>query len=246
MLAEMMARTGNLLLGDIPPNGRDYWMTRFWDRDDAEANPAIGAHYAVQSAEVAELLKTHGGDADRILEFCCGTGLFTRMAADLTPAREIVALDISQQGLERTRARVDHANLRLVHGDFWADHQLGTAPVVMCMDAIHHLGNPRDVLNRLKSFVAPGGILIGSLWTMDNFHELGRYRYGRIAHLNNTAKFFRSAVLIRVSGGRLRADHYRTRLLPQKQVEPLLRSVFDELLFISPKSHHFTAFACRP
>src|SRR4029078_4205781 len=103
MLAEMMARAGNLILGDIPPQGKDYWAARFWDRDAAEANSVIGAHYAVQTQEVADLMRCYAADADRVLEFCCGTGMFTKMAADLTSAAEIVALDISAEGLERTR-----------------------------------------------------------------------------------------------------------------------------------------------
>jgi SAM-dependent methyltransferase len=245
MLAELMARAGNRILGDIPPNGKDYWAARFWDRDAAESNPNIGVHYADQTADVSALLEKYGQDADRVLEFCCGTGLFTKLTADLTNAKEIVALDISEQGLQRTRARVDHPGLRLVHGDFWADHGLGTAPLVVCMDAIHHLGNPRAVLTRLRGFVEPGGVLIGSLWTLDNFHELQRYRYGQLSHLWQTTKFFSSAVAIRASGGRLRSDAYRTRLLPARQVEPVLRTVFDDILFVSPKHHHFTAFACR-
>jgi hypothetical protein len=88
-------------------------------------------------------------------------------------------------------------------------------------------------------------VFIGSLWTIDNFHELQRYRYGRAAHLGQTAKFLGSAVAIRASQGRLRSDAYRTRLIPARQVEPLLRSVFDEVLFVSPRRRHFTAFACR-
>jgi len=44
---------------------------------------------------------------------------------------------------------------------------------------------------------------------------------------------------------RWRADAYRTRLLPASQVEPLLRSVFGKVLFVSAKQRHFTAFACQ-
>jgi SAM-dependent methyltransferase len=246
MLAELMARTGNRILGEIPPNGKDYWASRFWDRDAAEAHPSIRPHYDVQTEEVANLFRRYGSDADRVLEFCCGTGLFTKQAHDLTPAKEVVALDISTEGLKRTRARVgDSPRLKTVHGDFWADHNLGTAPLVVCMDAIHHLGHPKLVLERLKTFMAPGATFIGSLWTLDNFHELQRYRYGRFAHLSQTAKFLGSAVAIRATGGRLRSDYYRTRLVENHQVEPLLHEVFSEVLFVSPKKHHFTAFACK-
>lgn len=244
MLAETLARSGHKILGDRSPDGRAYWAARFWDRAKAESDPVIGAHYEAQKRDLSGVIERYASDADRVLEFACGTGVFTDMAARLTTAKEIVALDISAEGLRRTGQRVDHDGLRLVHGDFWEDHDLGTADVVMCLDAIHHLGHPLPVMERLRGFVQPGGVFIGNLWTIDNFHDLERRRYGRLQHLGRSALFFASAVLIRVSGGRLRSGSYRTRLLRTTEIEPILTEVFDEVLHIHP-DRHFVSFACR-
>ncbi len=245
MLAELMERTGNWMLGDLPPDGKDYWAGRFWDRAAAEEHPVLGDHYRAQKAEIADLLKTHGAGVTRIIEFACGTGEFTAAAATLTTATEITVVDVSAEGLRRTAARVSHPGLQLVQDDFWTVQDLGTADLVMCVDAIHHIGNPRAVLERMRTFMVPDGLFIGNLWTSDHFHELQRNRYGSAAHLRHTAAFLGTAALVRLSAGRLHSAAYRTRLLPSKSVGPLLESVFGKVLYVSPEHHHFVAFACR-
>ncbi|WP_378789510.1 class I SAM-dependent methyltransferase [Nonomuraea fastidiosa] len=244
MLAKMLTRSGHRLLGDQPPDGRKYWAARFWDRDLAERDPVLGDHYRAQKADLAAVIEKYAAHTSRVIEFACGTGEFTGMAAGLTAAEEIVALDISEQGLQRTAARVKHPGLRLVHGDFWGEHDLGTAETVMCVDAIHHLGDPGQVMTRMKSFVRPGGTFIGNLWTLDNFHEFQRQRYGALLHLGRSALFLGGALAIKVSGGRVRSASYRTRLLQAREIPPLLDSVFDEVLHLH-EDRYFVSFACR-
>ena len=185
MIAEMLARTGRTLLDGVPPDGRRYWAARFWDRENAERHPLLREHFLSQKETIAGYLDAYGQRAERVLEFACGTGEFTALTAEHTPARSITALDISPQALDIVRGRVRHDDLSLVLGDFWQDHGLGTADLVLCVDAIHHLGDVRQVLTRLRSFVTPGGTFIGNLWTGDNFHEFGRRRYGRRGHLGD-------------------------------------------------------------
>jgi SAM-dependent methyltransferase len=246
MIAESLENVGSKLISGYAPDGKSYWAARFWDRDAAEADPIIGEHYRAQKNDIGEMLTRHAATTDRVLEFACGTGEFTNMAATRTSAKEIVALDISAQGLERTRARVDHDNLRLVQGDFWADHRLGQAPLVMCVDAIHHLGDVRAALNRLKSFVAPDGIFVGNLWTADHFHELQRQRYGNLEHTIRCARFLGSAVMIRAFGdNRFHLASYRTQLLRSEDIPDVLTEIFGQTLEIC-HDRYFTAFACRP
>jgi len=244
MIAELLAQTGRSIVRDIPPDGRQYWAKRFWDRDTHEQHPLLSAEFLRQKATIARFLREHAANADRVLELACGTGELTRLAAELTPAKEITAVDISAEGLRLARERVRHDNLRLVHGDFWADLALGTADVVMCLDAIHHIGDVRAVLTRLRSFVAPGGILIGNLWTADNFHRFQRQRYGTLAHVRRTAAFLGAAVLIRVSGGRLRTGAYRTQLIHSADATAILREVFDSVLEVSVEDY-FMGFVVR-
>jgi SAM-dependent methyltransferase len=244
MIAELLARTGRTIIRDIPPDGRDYWSKRFWDRDTHEQHPLLRQEFLRQKATIADLLGRYAADAERIIEFACGTGEFTRLAAERTGAKEITAVDISEEGLRRARERVRHDNLRLVHGDFWADLGLGTADVVMCIDAIHHLGDVRAVLRRLVTSVKPGGIVVGNLWTAEHFHTFQRKRYGSLEHIRRTAAFLGTALLIRVSGGRLRTGAYRTQLVDSGRAVEMLNEVFDSVLEIHVEEY-FMGFVGR-
>jgi SAM-dependent methyltransferase len=244
MLAEAMVDAGHRLIRKYPPEGRAYWAARFWDRDEVEARADIGDDFRVQKARIASYLTEYGAGAERVLEIACGTGEFTAFAAELTKAERIVATDISEHALQRAGARVDHPGLELVHSDFWTDDTLAPAPLVMCVDAIHHLGDVRQVLKRMSSLVEPGGTFIGNLWTLDHFHEYQRSRNGTVGHLGRSALFLANALAMNASGGRLRWASYRTQLLRARQVEPLLRETFDELLDVTG-TRYFVAFACR-
>jgi SAM-dependent methyltransferase len=244
MLAELLANTGRAIIRDVPPDGRAYWSARFWDRDTHEQHPRLRQAFLTQKETIGRFLSTYGGNTERVLEFACGTGEFTRLAAERTAAKRITAVDISAEGLARARARVKHDNLELIHGDFWDDLGVGQADLVMCLDAIHHLGDVRTVLTRLKTFVKPGGVFIGNLWTADNFHEFQRLRYGTVAHLRNTAAFLGTTLLIRGSGGRLKTGAYRTQLVHNSTAEKILRDVFGDITeFVAER--YFTGFVCR-
>ncbi|HXP18943.1 MAG TPA: class I SAM-dependent methyltransferase [Streptosporangiaceae bacterium] len=240
----MLARSGRTVLRGIPPNGTRYWAARYWDREAAERHQVLSPEFLSQKETIARFLREYGTGAKHVLEFACGTGEFTALAAELTPAAQITALDVSEQGLKLARGRVKHDNLRLVCGDFWADNGLAPADLVMCIDAIHHLGDIREVLTRLRSFVLPGGTFIGNLWTADHFHEFQRKRYGTIAHLRRTAAFFSTAVLMRASGGRLRTGAYRTQLIHSDEALAILRSLFGSVIEVR-KDRYFIAFVCE-
>lgn len=245
MLAELMANAGRAVLGNTPPDGRKYWAARFWDRDEAEQHPILAADLIRQKETVTGYLSRYAADTDRALEFCCGTGEYTRLTAELTSAKQITALDISEQGLAKTRERVKHDDLELLLGDFWAENPVGKADLVTCLEAIHHLGDVATVIARLKTFVEPGGLLIGNVWIADNFHTFQRQRYGSAAHLVRTAGFLGTAVLIRASGGRLRTGSYRTQLRTSAEVKAILRREFGDGVLAVDTDPYYVSFACR-
>ena len=244
MLAEAMVGLGHKLIRNYPPEGRSYWAARFWDRTGVETTPGVREDLQVKQDAIASYVTRHGKDAERVLEFSCGTGAFTKSVVKLTDAPEIVAVDISAQALAIARREVTDPRLRFVQGDFWAELGLGTADVVMCINAIHHMGNVRAVLERLKTFVEPGGVVIGNVWTLDNYHEFQRRVHGPVQHLARSALFLANAVVMRATGGRVRWASYRTQLLSADQFETLLRSVAPEVLEVE-RTRHFVLFAFR-
>src|SRR5205085_10581534 len=112
-------------------------------------------------------LEKYGAVAKRSVEFACGTGEFTRLTAEHTHVEEMTAIDISAQGLAIAKSRVNHPNIHFLQGDFWAEHTFEPADLVLCIDAIHHLGKIGDVVRHIKKSVKPGGIFIGNLFTGD-------------------------------------------------------------------------------
>jgi SAM-dependent methyltransferase len=243
-LSEAMARAGQALISDTAPNGKSYWARRFWDRDAAEQHPVLAGDFLKQKETITGYLEKYGADAKRSIEFACGTGEFTRLTAEHTNVGEMTVIDISAQGLAIAKSRVKHDNIQFLQGDFWAEHDFEPADLVVCIDAIHHLGKIGNVVKHIKKYVKPGGIFIGNLFTGDNFHEFERKRYGALEHLWRTTLFFGTAMMIRISGGRLYSGSHRTQLLPSRQSEHMIAEVFPEILEIN-RDPYFTAFVCR-
>jgi len=177
----------------------------------------------LQRETIARLLGTYAADAERVLEFTRGTGEFTRLAAGRTGAKQITVVDISGDRPRRTRVPV-RDDVELVRGDFWADLGVGRSDVIVCVDAIHHLGDLRQVLERLKTFVSPGGILVGSVRIADNLPRLQRPLSGALAHLRRTGA-------------------YRVWLVPSADALAILHDVFEPVIEVRVENH-FMGFVC--
>lgn len=244
MITELMASYGKKILAQRPPDGRRYWAARFWDRDTAEQHQILGDTFRDQKAAIETFFDRYTADVETVGEFACGTGEFTRMATDRIDARSILALDISPDGLRIARGRVPEAHVTFLQADFWKTDDIGLFDLVVCVDAIHHLGDLRQVLTRLHSFVKPGGLFIGNVWTADNYHDFQRKRYGSMRHLVRTAGFLSTAVLVRVSGGRLRTGSYRTQLSTSAETIAALNDIFADVKDIAVQPY-FTGFVCQ-
>jgi SAM-dependent methyltransferase len=244
MIAEIVARLGRKIIAGIPPDGRQYWAARSWDRDTHRDHPLVGDSFQEQERIIGSYLERYGKNATRATELACGTGRFTRLIVGRTDCREIVALDISAKSLELSRRRVPEQFVEFRLGDFWAeDGIIGDADLVVCVDAIHHLGNVRSVLERICSQMRPGAVFIGNVWVSDRFHEFERQRYGTMKHLLRTLGFAWAAVLIRVSGRRLKVGSYRTQLVRTTDVKAALEETFGVVKEFTPNPY-FASFVC--
>jgi len=72
MLTEFLARCGQAVLRGVPPAGRGYWLTRFWDRAAAQSHPVPADRLLRQKATIASYLRQYGDQARRALEFVRG------------------------------------------------------------------------------------------------------------------------------------------------------------------------------
>ncbi len=111
---------------------------------------------------VMDLLLT---DEGRILDVGCGFGLFAAYFGQTHPRRRIVGIDPDARriGLAREVARrLGLAQHEFQVGDVRDAPLEGPFDAAYVLDVMHHLprGDQRRVLERLRSLLAPGGMLV--------------------------------------------------------------------------------------
>ncbi|MBI4020050.1 MAG: class I SAM-dependent methyltransferase [Candidatus Aenigmarchaeota archaeon] len=97
------------------------------------------------------------GEGKSVLEIGCGDGTFSRML--IKKNCRVTGLDISGKAVEKARRRGVNAAVCNV------EHELnemakGKFDVVVCLDLIEHLFEPRIFLENVKRFIRPGGCMV--------------------------------------------------------------------------------------
>lgn len=234
MISEICVRLGATLLGDTAPDGRKHWRSTYWDRERIASTPRLAKHFAHHDEVVAELFD----DLDpplSILDIATGTGKFAAQAAIRWPRSSLTVLDISPNAIERARRLPELAHATFLVEDAWGT-AVNPADLVLCFDAIHHLGLIDHVFGMLGQLVGSGGVLAGNIWTSDHFHEFGRFRHGRFGHLRNSANFLQEAINVRIFGNTPSAV-YRTHLVSYATAERLLREHFESVTVVRTRYH---------
>lgn len=142
------------------------------------------------------LEKVSGGE---LLELGCGNGGMTRLLARLVD--HIVALDVSSPSLQAVAA-MNISNVDVVHS--LIEQYRPSKPldwIVMC-EVLEHLRKPQETLERLVTFLAPGGSL---LLTTPNRH------WESNEHLHEFDFESLSKILARTSAERLSICYLRDR-----------------------------------
>ena len=103
----------------------------------------------------------------RVIDLCCGDGLFTLPMARL--AAEVVAIDLDREMLERTRARLDAggvSNCRVVEGDAYDIVELAREPVdmVIMANTFHGVPDKARLGHAIASVLKPGGRFVVVNW----------------------------------------------------------------------------------
>lgn len=101
-----------------------------------------------------------------VLEVGCGTGE-TAMAIAQGNAKEVLAVDYSQEAINSCKLRHQAPNLSFATEDY--HHITRTFDYVVLQEVIEHLDNPEKAILELMERVAPGGALV---LTCPNFTNL--------------------------------------------------------------------------
>jgi ubiquinone/menaquinone biosynthesis methyltransferase len=119
-------------------------------------NPGYGKHLR-WSAERLRLPR--GGEGQRLLDLCCGTGASTRALARVYPRAEIVGLDASEGMLEVARRKSFGRRVTFVAGDAMRPRESGIAgsfDAVMMAYGIRNVPDADGCLAAVRELLAPG------------------------------------------------------------------------------------------
>ena len=103
----------------------------------------------------------------RVIDLCCGDGLFTVPMARL--AAEVVAIDLDPNMLARTQARLDAGglgNCRVIEGDAYEIAALAREPadVVVIASKFHGVPEKARLCQAVASVLKPGGRFVVVNW----------------------------------------------------------------------------------
>lgn len=251
MLSNVLYGLGRKVLLRRFPAPSWYWESRVWDGYRAECDPVLGPIYREQRTRVAELLDANLDPTVcrrnlRAIDVACGTGRYTQMllAAGIG---SITCLDISKESLRVLTSSVRSPSVRTVHADVHAPLDpvflRSGFEVVLCCDAIHHLGHLPTVLTRLVHMRASNGLLVGDIWTSDHYYELQRMRQ-QSRHQLRQAVAFAAAACVNSLCNRPLMTSARSQLHTSAEVESCLRQTLGRDIQIQV-GRYWVTFAWR-
>lgn len=145
-----------------------WWFNEFQhigvDFDQTEAVESYSAKQGTRSEDERALIESLGiAPQHRVLEFGCGTGVFSLEAAQ--HSQHVYAVDISKPMLAHVQDKAAQAgieNLTLIHGGFLSYvHAAAPVDYIVTKYAFHHLPDfwKSVALNRLAQMLKPRGKL---------------------------------------------------------------------------------------
>jgi len=116
------------------------------------------------SAIVGYVKWTRSGTAETrpsVLDVGCGVGLLRRQLADV-PMSDYLGVDLSDTAIEAARSQ-RFSGSRFVVGDFMST-ELGQFDVVVVNEVLYFAADPSAFLERVRSLLRGGGVVIISMW----------------------------------------------------------------------------------
>lgn len=188
----------------------------------------------------------------KVLDAACGQGRFARYFAKKGCRVRGLDINVAMLGIARAEARCEgvSGNIEFVEGDIetFSRNNVGF-DVVLCMDALDHMGDLNLAVKRLADSVKPGGIFIGTYTSAHSFYGFLRGVYTFFAYRWRSAEvdIARTYSLTEVRGSLVaagvRIEHIfgiGLFMAPQERIRfpLLLNRVFEALsrldIFVKP------------
>jgi SAM-dependent methyltransferase len=122
---------------------REFYET-FWADAPQDPEPwAFKQRNALLQGEVRE--------GDRVLDLGCGAGRF------LAALPNAIGVEIAQQAVDRAKANVPHADIRLVEADGSLPLGHGEIDLVWCSEVLEHIPDVAHALLEIRRVLKPDG-----------------------------------------------------------------------------------------
>jgi SAM-dependent methyltransferase len=133
--------------------------------------------YAQRCDRLCELLDKYGAKPKLVLDLACGTGTMTWILT--SRGYEMIGVDASAAMLAAAMEKsgcVEGVAPIFLHQSMPKLELYGTVDAaICCLDSLNYLTNPKDVqrtFDRLRLFIAPGGVLIFDINTVEKLAAL--------------------------------------------------------------------------
>lgn len=172
---------------------------QFWSTTDTERRDARS-----RERGEAALSLVRPATSGRVLDVGCGRGVVAALWRE--KGFDVTGVDFSSQALEEAERR----GVPVISGSLDEIEVGETYDVILCLEVLEHLPDPLAMVERMKSWLAPGGAMIISL--PNEFHLLRRlamvagyfpfagheYPHLHLFHRPTIARFFAAAGLDKV------------------------------------------------
>lgn len=172
----------------------------------------LSPYFQVMGArtEISDLLPN---EIERVLEVGCGTGKTLGWIKEQFAGAETVGIELHPEAVDAARKIADRVVVCDIEKDY-PDLEAGSFDVILCLDVLEHLVDPWTALDKVVTFLKPGGRLIASIPNVRNLRVvlplvfLGRWRYQLVGLLDRThLRFFtRRSALELVEGAGLEIE----------------------------------------
>lgn len=147
---------------------------------DYEAIQMLRPDYAFAKSTLLELVLKHLGSKQGIIlaDFCCGTGLNTKMLAGRLPVSKAILIDHNKDFIEIATSSGINAQIESYVGDILQASLTNSADAVVSMFAYHHMKDDQkmDYLEKVKDVLKKGGLLfLGEIYMPDKPTTLEYY-----------------------------------------------------------------------
>lgn len=226
----------------LPKGVEKYWANNVWDRTLFEGSP-LGKYFKRQRTLLKKYVLKYRPDS--VLILCCGVGVETQMIENMSFVKKIVAIDINKKSCELARKRVKTKKVTIVNGNVYKVRYQEAFDMVVCIDALHHLGNQELILENVYRALKTNGLFVGDYFGEEKFvswmiKKRGLFMYIYLNCKHHFARLFHYFNVIPKKW--IENGWMRSFLFTRSEVrEHLTKHSFRVLSLISDEWHFFVA-----